>query len=117
MIRKNVKQTKKLIDALVTNAEIMIQAGMSSTTRTCGKRSCQCHVDPGRRHGPNTYLTYRSPEGKSSGLYVSPEHLPEAVAAKQAWNEFWDAATALAAINRDQLKQRWQAGGKARVRR
>lgn len=109
-------QRKKLIRSLVENAEIMIQAGMSQTTRTCGQPSCSCHVDPSRRHGPHTYLTFRSMEGKSSGLYVSPEHRPEADAAKKAWDEFWAAAAVLATVNREQMKERWRAAGKAKVK-
>jgi len=100
--------------ALAKHAETMIQAGMSRTTRTCGKPSCECHVDASRRHGPNSYLTFRTVEGKSSGFYVAPEHIAEAEEAKQAWGEFWDTATALAAINREELKRRWRAGRKAR---
>jgi hypothetical protein len=117
MIRDNSSQRKRLIRSLVNNAEIMIQAGISRTNRTCGKPSCACHVDVSRRHGPNSYLTFRSAEGKSSGLYVPPEHLEEAVVAKKAWDEFWDAATALAASNREELKRCWQAAGKARAKR
>lgn len=117
MIRNTSAQKQKLLRVLMNNAEIMIQAGMSSTTRTCGKRSCACHVDASRRHGPNTYLTFRNVEGKSSGLYVAPEHLEEAVEAKRAWEDFWGAATALAVINREELKRRWQGAGKARAKR
>jgi hypothetical protein len=48
-------------------------------------------------------------------MYVSPEHLEEAVRAKQAWDDFWKTATDLATFNREEMKQRWQAAGKARV--
>jgi hypothetical protein len=108
---------KQLMGALVRNAESMIQAGLSKTTRTCGTPSCGCHVDPGRRHGPHAYLTFRSPQEKSSSLYVPPEHLEEALEAKHAWDEFWEAATTLAAINREELKGRWQKARKATVKR
>jgi hypothetical protein len=50
-------------------------------------------------------------------LYVPPEHLEEALEAKHAWDKFWEAATALAAINREELKQRWQRARKAKVKR
>jgi hypothetical protein len=95
----------------------MIQAGLSQTTRTCGQASCVCHADPSRRHGPNAYLTYRSAEGKSTSLYVPSVHLEEAVAAKNAWDAFWTTATALASINREELKQSWRAAAKARAKR
>ena len=115
MIRNNSDKKQNLIRSLVKNAETMIQAGMSQTTRTCGKRSCACHVDASRRHGPNTYLTFRNEKGRSSGLYVSAEHLEEATQAKKAWDQFWETATVLAIINREELKERWQAVGKARA--
>jgi len=117
MLKTFSSKRQKLIGELAAQAEIMIQAGMSSTTRTCGKASCACRRDPSRRHGPNTYLTFRTPDGKSSGLYVSPEHLEEVAEAKKAWDRFWQTATALAAINREEMKQRWQAAGKARVKK
>jgi hypothetical protein len=53
-------------------------------------------------------------EDRSSALYVSREHLDEAVKAKQAWDDFWKAATHLATVNREEMKRRWQAAGKAR---
>lgn len=105
---------KKLIRTLLKKAVTMIQAGLSQTRRTCGTPSCGCHEDPSRRHGPHAYLTFRSRQGKSSSLYVSPEHLPEAEKGRKAWEEFWEAATALAALNRQEMKERWRAGGKAR---
>lgn len=92
----------------------MIQAGMSQTKRTCGKTACACHRDPSRRHGPNTYLSFRNAEGKSSGIYVAPEHVAEAVNAKKAWEQFWEVATILASINREELKRNWQSARKAR---
>jgi len=117
MIRETNSKRKQLLRGLLKNAETMIQAGMSQTTRTCGTPSCGCHADPSRRHGPHTYLTFRTAKGKSSGFYVAPERLDEAKEAKRAWDEFWAASTALAALNREQLKRRWQAAGKARVKK
>jgi len=115
MIRNNSSKKQNLIRTLMKNAEIMIQVGISQSTRTCGKASCACHSDPSRRHGPHTYLTFRNAEDRSSGLYVSPEHFEEAVKAKQAWDDFWKTATNLATFNREEMKRRWQAAGKARA--
>jgi len=117
MLKTNAEK-KNLIRELVQHAELMIQAGMSQSYRTCGSSSCACQGDPERRHGPHTYLTFRTPEGKSTGMYVSPENLPKAQAAKQAWDEFWDAATRLAALNREALREQWQQSKvKARTKR
>ena len=117
MVKTLSSKKQKLIRELAALAETMIQAGMSSTTRTCGKASCACRRDPSRRHGPNTYLTFRTAEGKSTGLYVAPENVGEAIAAKKAWDQFWQTATELAAINRGELRECWQAAGKARAKK
>jgi hypothetical protein len=84
----------------------MVQGGLSSTTRTCGKSACPCHRDPTRRHGPNLYFTWRS-AGKAQSLYVPPEHAEEAKAAQGAWTRFWEIGCELAALNRDQMKKQW----------
>jgi hypothetical protein len=102
---------------LVRQAETMIQAGLSRTTRTCSTPSCGCHTDPRRRHGPHTYLTFRAASGKSTSLYVAPEHVAEARQGKAAWERFWEVAVAVAALNREALRQRWQGRRRARATR
>jgi hypothetical protein len=87
-------------------AQAMVQGGLSSTSRTCGKLACPCHINPSRRHGPNLYFTWRE-EGKSQSLYVPPEHAEEARTAQAAWARFWDIGCQIAALNREQLKKRW----------
>ena len=107
----------KLLRDVVRHAERMIQAGLSRTTRTCSTPSCGCHADPRHRHGPHTYLTFRAGSGKSTSVYVAPEHVAEALEAKAAWDRFWDVAVAVAALNRDALRQRWQGRRRARATR
>jgi hypothetical protein len=86
-------------------AEIMVQGGLSETTRRCGNPGCICHRDPSQRHGPHLYLTYQS-EGKNRALYVPAKHAADARQAHAAWQEFWQLACALAAENREQLHRR-----------
>jgi uncharacterized protein DUF6788 len=93
---------KQLADATQT----MVQGGLSSTTRTCGKPSCPCHSDPSRRHGPNLYFTWRE-DGKGHALYVPAEHAAEAHAAQLAWARFWQIGCQIAALNRAQLRKHW----------
>ena len=50
-------------------------------------------------------------------MYVAPEYLDEVTEAKRAWDDFWQAATKLAALNREEMKARWQRARKARVKR
>ncbi len=63
------------------------------------------------------YLTFRAAAGKSTSLYVAPEHAAEALAAKAAWDRFWEAAAGLAAGNREGLRRRWQGDRRARAAR
>lgn len=97
---------KKLLSELLRLAPSVVQGGLSSSTRTCGKPQCPCHSDPNRRHGPNLYLTWRE-EGRSYALYVPPEHAAEATAAQAAWSRFQELSRRLAALNRDQMRRRW----------
>src|SRR5215471_1057842 len=97
------KQT--LLQKLNQLAQVMVQGGLSETTRQCGNPGCICYRDPSQRHGPHLYLTYRS-EGKSRALYIPHEHAEQARQAQAAWKEFWEVACALAAENREQLRGR-----------
>jgi hypothetical protein len=97
-----------LLRRLLKTARLMVQGGLSATTRRCGNRNCICHRDPTQRHGPHLYLTYRS-EGKSRALYVPHEHAEQARQAQAAWKEFWEVACELAAENREQLRERMRA--------
>jgi uncharacterized protein YfaQ (DUF2300 family) len=108
---------KQLIRKLLKQAEAMIQGSLSQATRTCGTASCGCHTDPSRRHGPHSYLTFRTAEGKSSGMYVAPEQLEQVEQGRQAWEQFWETAQTVAALNREELKESWRAGRKGQVRR
>jgi Family of unknown function (DUF6788) len=96
---------QQLLRRLLKTARLMVQGGLSETTRRCGNRNCICHRDPTQRHGPHLYLTYRS-EGKSRALYVPHEHAEPARQAQAAWKEFWEVACELAAENREQLRER-----------
>ncbi|MGI8784253.1 MAG: DUF6788 family protein [Acidobacteriota bacterium] len=107
----------QLLRKLVKQAERMIQTGFSQTLRTCGTPSCGCHSDPTKKHGPHTYVSFRTEEGKSSGMYVPVEHVDEVQRARQTWKEFGETAKELAALNRKQMQQSWRAAGKAKVRR
>ena len=95
-----------LLKQLELATRTMVQGGLSSTTRTCGKPACPCHHDPSRRHGPNLYFTWRS-NGKAQALYVPPEHAEQARAAQAAWARYWEIGLELAALNREQMKKRW----------
>ena len=98
---------KSLTRALLAATKSMVQGGLSETSRRCGKTTCQCHHDPTYRHGPHLYLTYRD-DGESRSLYVPSEQADVARAAHDAWATFWETGCAIAAVNREELRRRWQ---------
>lgn len=92
---------------LLTLLDLMVQGGLSETTRTCGTPSCACHRDPARRHGPHLYWTFRD-QGKSRALYVPAQHARQARQAQAAWARFWDIGCQLSALNRQRLVKHWK---------
>ena len=82
-----------------------IQGGLSQTTRTCGNQRCPCHKDPAKRHGPHLYLTFRTPDGRSSGMYIPKEHEKELRRAVAAWAKLWETLVTLARRNRERLRR------------
>ena len=85
---------KTLLGKLLRAARIMIQGGLSQTTRRCGNPNCACHRHPDRRHGPHLYITWTE-KGRSRALYVPADRVPQARRAHAAWNEFWESAVRL----------------------
>ena len=76
-----------LLRKLLHSARIMIQGGLSETTRRCGNPNCACHRDPDRRHGPHLYITW-SEKGRSRSLYVPADRVQQARHAHAAWSQF-----------------------------
>ena len=101
------RKKQSLIRALLAATRSMVQGGLSETSRSCGKATCQCQRDPACRHGPHLYLTYRE-DGASRSLYVPPAQAAVARAAHAAWASFWETGCALAAVNRAALRRQWQ---------
>jgi hypothetical protein len=105
-----------LIRALLAATNAMVQGGLSETSRRCGKATCQCAGDSMYRHGPHLYLTYRD-GGTNRSLYVPPEHADAARAAHAAWATFWETGCAIAALNRETWRRRWQGTSARQARR
>jgi hypothetical protein len=101
------------MDRLLRATEMMVQGGLSETSRRCGNPNCVCSRDPEQLHGPHLYITYRE-DDKSRSLYVPPEHAKIARQAQQAWATFWEVGCSLAKLNRDQLRKQWQREKQAR---
>lgn len=100
--------SRQALQHLLQAAAIMIQGGLSETTRRCGNPGCICHRDASRRHGPHLYLTYRT-QGKSQALYIPAQHAHEVRQAQAAWKEFWELASQLAEKNREQLQRKMKS--------
>lgn len=94
---------KPLFSRLHRLAATAVQGGLSETTRTCGNPACACHQDPARRHGPHLYLTFRTPDGRSSALYVPREHEPRVRKSVQAWAQLWETIVEISHQNREAL--------------
>ena len=109
-------KNKSLIRALLAATQSMVQGGLSETSRRCGKPTCPCAHDTTLRHGPHLYLTYRE-DGASRSLYVPPEEAPTARAAHEAWATFGETGCALAALNRAEVRRRWQRTSAPSARR
>lgn len=99
MLSMTGRERERVIRELRDLAEVMVQGTLTSTTRTCGRAACRCHR--GERHGPHTYLSFRTPEGRSSSRYVPPEEVPRFEAGVAAWKRFRELATLLGAANRE----------------
>jgi hypothetical protein len=108
------KQQQRLVARLLRALEIMVQGGLSETSRRCGNRGCICYRDPQQLHGPHLYITYRE-DGKSRSLYVPPEHAKTARQAQKAWAEFWEIGCLVAKLNRDRLRKQWQQEKQSRT--
>src|ERR1041384_7451469 len=101
------KQQQRLAARLLRAVEIMVQGGLSETSRRCGNPGCVCSRDPQQLHGPHLYITYREGD-KSRSLYVPPKYAETARQAQKAWAEFWEIGCSLAKLNRDRLRKQWQ---------
>ena len=106
---------ERLLRELMKAAEGMLQGSISETTRTCGNPNCRCHK--GFPHGPHTYLTFKTPAGRSSAVYVPVAAREEAQAGVAAWRRFRDLGTRLALDNRRRAVQRWRGGKTGRRKR
>jgi hypothetical protein len=74
---------------------------LSETYRTCGRPGCRCHQ--GYKHGPHLYVSFRGPDGTTTGYYV-PQGLAEPMRqGVAAWQELQEVLRQLAALNRQHL--------------
>jgi hypothetical protein len=79
----------------------MLFGTLSERYTVCGKATCRCAR--GERHGPVVQVSYRGPEGKTTG-YSVPQALGDTVRTGiDAWHRFQAIARELADRNRGRL--------------
>lgn len=92
------KSTLRKLEELAGRA---LFGALSETYRTCGQPGCRCHQ--GHKHGPHLYVSFRGPEGKTSGYYVPKELGEEVREGIAAWQELQAQLRDLAEKNRHHL--------------
>lgn len=70
---------------------------------TCGKSTCKCAR--GERHGPLYYLTVSRPGGRSQGLYIAPDRLPEIRAWLANYQRLKGHLEAISELNRELVRR------------
>lgn len=83
-----------------------MQGSLGEVFVPCGTKTCICHSDPARRHGPHLYLKFRNSAGKQTSLYVPRSHEKEIRKAAEAWSELRETIILLSDLNREELRER-----------
>ena len=86
---------------------------VSETYRTCGRDGCRCHGE-GPKHGPHLYVSYRGPQGKTTGYYVPKLAQDDVRQGVDAWRDLQEQLKLLADLNKEEILERTR--GKKRSR-
>ena len=93
---------QQLLDEIMQLAEIAIFGTISETYRTCGQKTCRCH-GPGPKHGPHLHVSYRGPDGKTTGYYVPKAAHTAITDGVEAWKALQKNLKDLAEMNRQRF--------------
>jgi len=96
----------KLLRQLQDLGSRALQGNLVELMLPCGTRSCGCHQDPSRRHGPHLYLKFRDANKRSTSLYIPRSHEREVRKAVAAWSRMREAMVELGNHNRQSLSER-----------
>lgn len=96
----------RLLQQLGALAEQAMPGNLVEVMMRCGTRSCGCHQDPARRHGPHLYIKFRDAEGRSRSIYVPRSHESEAREGVEAWAKMRQILQEISEHNRETFKQR-----------
>jgi len=111
-ITNNQRTREALFRRLSRLARHSLFGTLSETYRTCGRPGCRCHQ--GHKHGPHLYVSFRGPDGTTTGYYV-PQSLAQRMREEvAAWQELQGVLRELAELNRQRLWARRAARGPRR---
>lgn len=111
----SIMRTKRTREALLRRLSSVARQALfgtlSQTYRTCGRAGCRCHQ--GHKHGPHLYVSFRGPDGTTTGYYV-PQAVAEATRqGVAAWQELQRLLRELAELNRQRLGARRKGAGRS----
>lgn len=95
-------QREELLREIEPLARRVLIGTVSETYRTCGTPGCRCHHG-GPKHGPHLYVSYRGPNGKTTGYYVPKSLHDDVRAGIEAWAQLQDRLRQIAQLNRQRL--------------
>jgi Family of unknown function (DUF6788) len=98
----NDRQRERLMQEIVHLMPQALLGSVSETYRRCGNPNCRCHAD-GPKHGPHLYVSYRGPEGKTTGYYVPQVAHATVRNGVKAWGRIQECLRELSFANRDRL--------------
>jgi hypothetical protein len=99
------QQRQELLREIEQLARRALVGTVSETYRTCGTPGCRCHHG-GPKHGPHLYVSYRGPNGKTTGYYVPKSIQTEVRVGTAAWAQLQDRLRQIAQLNRQRLAAR-----------
>src|SRR2546428_8762630 len=100
------RSPSKLLLQLQDLGQHSLQGTLVEVMLPCGTRSCGCHQDPSRRHGPHLYLKVRDANKRSTSLYIPRSHEREVRKAVAAWSRMWATMGEISHYNRQALSER-----------
>ena len=103
----------KLLRQLQDLGQRALQGSLVEVMLPCGTRSCGCHQDPSRRHGPHLYLKLRDANKRSTSLYIPRSHEREVREAVAAWSRMWTTMLEISHHNRQVLSERLRSRPRA----
>lgn len=93
----------------------LMRGSLVERLRRCGRATCACAHDPGRRHG-GLFLTVQL-GGRTQALHVRPEDEPTVRAAITAYGRLWEVINGLTACELADLRRQVRERRRARTRR